>query len=148
MNVIFDYLFGSIRLKDKSAAASGSGSEVSIVPLTSTAITPEAGAIYTKTLAADDAFTIDASGLSANTPITFKLVLTQPATPVSFTLPASILWPGDDENVRPYAYYPVYNSTNLPPAMSVGSREYTIVIHWDGRVLRGNLEYATEITTP
>ena len=87
--------------------------------------------VFKKTLAADDAFTIDTSALSATRQLTFELHLTQPSTAVTFTLPASLVWPIGDE----------FTSTAAPPAMSTGGMMYAIVIRWDGANLLANLAY-------
>lgn len=102
-----------------------------IVTLTGTAITPDPDVVFKKTLAADDAFTIDTSALTATRQLTFELHLIQPATAVSFTLPASLVWPIGDE----------FTSTASPPAMSTGGMMYAIVIRWDGANLLANLAY-------
>ena len=75
-----------------------------IVTLTGTAITPQDGAVFKKTLAASDAFTIDTSGLTAYKKLAFELWVIQPSTVVSFTLPNTIIW-GDGYD---------FDSSNLP----------------------------------
>lgn len=107
-----------------------------IITLTSTAITPAPNTVFRKTLAADDAFTIDTSGLTATRQMTFELHLIQPSTAVSFTLPASLVWAAGDE----------FNSTASPPAMSTGGKTYAIVIRWDGEDLLANLAYTKGAT--
>lgn len=102
-----------------------------IITLTGTAITPAPNVVFKKTLAADDAFTIDTSGLTSTRQMTFELHLTQPSTAVTFTLPASLVWPAGDE----------FTSTASPPAMSAGGKTYAIVIRWDGENLLANLAY-------
>ena len=115
--------------------AGGGGGEQNdgndIITLSSTAITPEPDTVYKRTLQASDAFTIDTTSLTATKQLTFELHLTQPGTAVTFTLPASLVWPIGDE----------FTSTASPPAMSTGGQTYAIVIRWDGANLLANLAY-------
>ena len=107
-----------------------------IATLTGTAITPQHGAVFKKTLAASDAFTIDTSGLTASKQVTFELHLIQPSTAVTFTLPNTLLWPDLD----------YFSSGNPPPAMSDDDTLYCIVIRWDGADLIANLAYSKEVS--
>ncbi|MBE6373964.1 MAG: hypothetical protein E7055_18075 [Lentisphaerae bacterium] len=107
-----------------------------IATLTGTAITPQHGAIFRKTLAASDAFTIDTSGLNATKQVTFELHLIQPSTAVTFTLPNTLLWPDLDH----------FASGNQPPAMGEADTLYCIVIRWDGDDLLANLAYSKEVS--
>ena len=107
-----------------------------IVTLAGTAITPQHGAVFKKTLAASDAFTISTADLTAGKQVTFELHLIQPSTAVSFTLPNTLLWPDADE----------FASGNQPPAMSDADTLYCIVIRWDGSDLIANLAYRKEVS--
>lgn len=102
-----------------------------IVNLTGTAITPEPETVYVHTLSASDTFTISTTGLSASKQVTFELHLIQPATAVSFTLPANVIWADGD----------AFASANTAPDMSTADTEYCIVIRWDGSNLLANLAY-------
>ena len=106
-----------------------------IVTLTGTAITPQDGAVYRKTLAASDAFTIDTSGLTATKKLAFELWVIQPSTAVSFTLPNTIMW-GDGYD---------FDWSYPPPTMTTANKLYCIVIRWDGSDLLGNLAYQKTI---
>ncbi len=107
-----------------------------IVTLTGTAITPQDGAVFKKTLAASDAFTIDTSSLTATKKLAFELWVIQPSTAVSsFTWPNTIMW-GDGYD---------FDSSNPPPAMTAANKLYCIVIRWDGSDLLGNLAYQKTI---
>ena len=107
-----------------------------IETLTGTAITPQHGAVFRKTLAASDAFTISTASLTASKQVTFELHLVQPSTAVSFTLPNTLLWP-DLEH---------FASGNTPPAMSTANTLYCIVIRWDGSDLLANLAYSKAVS--
>ena len=135
-NVMYDKVLDEFRQADESGGGSGSGSD--ITPLTSTAITPQDGAVYHKTLAADDAFTISTTGLSATKQVTFELHLIQPSTAVSFTLPNTLIWANGDS----------FASANTAPDMSTADTEYCIVIRWDGSGLLANLAYTKAIEVP
>ena len=107
-----------------------------IETLSTTAITPQHGAIFRKTLAASDDFTISTASLTASKQVTFELHLIQPSTEVSFTLPNTLLWPDLD----------IFSASNPPPAMNTGNRLYCIVIRWDGSDLLANLAYRKVVT--
>lgn len=107
-----------------------------IATLTTTAITPQHGAIFRKTLAASDAFTINTASLTASKQVTFELHLIQPSTAVSFTLPNTLIWPKLEE----------FSSENPPPAMDKDDKLYCIVIRWDGSDLLANLAYSKAVT--
>ena len=106
-----------------------------IATLAGTAITPQHGAVYKKTLAASDAFTIDTSGLTATKKLAFELWVIQPSTAVSFTLPNTIMW-GDGYD---------FDWSYPPPTMTTADKLYCIVIRWDGSDLLGNLAYQKTI---
>ena len=120
-----------------SAGSSDPGDD--IATLTGAAVTPKHGAVYVHTLAADDAFTIDSTGLSANKQVTFELHLVQPSTAVSFTLPNTLLWADS---------FGDFASENPPPAMSTADTLYCIVIRWDGSDLLANLAYKKAVEVP
>lgn len=102
----------------------------------SLAIAPEDNHVYRHTLAASDVITFDTTGLSASAQIAWELHLTQPATAVSFTLPAGILWPVGD----------VFDAGNTAPDMTTGGRTYVLVFRWDGSDILGNLAYVKEVS--
>ena len=102
-----------------------------IVTLAGTAITPQHGTVYKKTLAVSDAFTISTASLTASKQVTFELHLIQPSTAVSFTLPNTLIWADGD----------AFASANTAPDMSTADTEYCIVIRWDGSNLLANLAY-------
>ena len=130
--VMYDKILDELRQGD---GGGGGGSGADIIPLTSTSITPQEGAVFKKTLAADDTFTIDSTGLSASKQITFELHLVQPSTAVSFTLPNTLIW----------AEWENFDSSNAAPDMSTGNTLYCIVIRWDGSDLLANLAYRKAI---
>ena len=107
-----------------------------IVTLTGTAITPQHGAVFKKTLAASDAFTIDTSDLTATQKLAFELWVIQPSTAVTFTLPNALLWSDLDH----------FASGNQPPAMGEADTLYCIVIRWDGSDLLANLAYSKAVS--
>ena len=107
-----------------------------IVTLSTTAITPQHGAIFRKTLAASDAFTINTADLTASKQVTFELHLIQPSAAVSFTLPSTLIWADLD----------YFDSENQPPDMSAANAEYCVVIRWDGTDLLANLAYTKAVT--
>ena len=100
---------------------SGSGTSAwasqQIIELTSTAISPTDNSVYYHYLASGDAFTIDLDALQDLQQWYFELDLVQPATPVSFTFPAGIVW-GDGLNFDP---------ENPPPVCNEGSKIYSII---------------------
>ncbi|MBQ9501867.1 MAG: hypothetical protein IJU70_06900 [Lentisphaeria bacterium] len=102
----------------------------------SLAIAPEDNHVYRHTLAASDVITFNTTGLSSSSQIAWELHLTQPATAVSFTLPAGILWPDGD----------VFDAGNTAPDMTTGSRTYVLVFRWDGTDILGNLAYVKEVS--
>lgn len=107
-----------------------------IVALTSTAITPADGKVFTRTLQADDDFTIITSALTSTRQIQFELHLTQPGTAVTFTLPSNVLWPDGDS----------FAAANTPPEMTGASTLYCLVFRWDGAQLLGNLAYSKAVS--
>ena len=117
-----------------SAGSSNPGDD--IATLTGTAITPKHSAVYVHELADDDTFTISTTGLSADKQVTFELHLIQPSTAVTFTLPASLIWPDKEGD---------FDSANPPPTMSTADKLYCIVIRWDGSNLLVNLAYTKTI---
>ena len=102
-----------------------------IETLSATAITPQHGAVFKKTLTASDAFTISTADLTSDKQVTFELHLIQPSTAVSFTLPNTIMW-GDGSD---------FDWSYPPPTMTTADKLYCIVIRWDGSDLLGNLAY-------
>lgn len=105
-----------------------------ITPETTTII-PKNNKVYKHTLAANDVITFTTLGLSSNYVSTFELHLTQPSTAVSFTFSNSIKW---IDNLN-------FNSSNLPPDFSEGSKLYAIIFRWDGTELLANLAYTKDI---
>jgi hypothetical protein len=107
-----------------------------IETLSTTAITPQHGAVFRKTLAASDAFTIDTSGLTATQKLAFELWVIQPSTAVAFTLPNTIIWGNGYD----------FDSSNPPPDMSTANKLYCIVFRWDGSDLLANLAYTKTVS--
>ena len=99
-------------------------------------ITPAHEGVYRHTLAANDEITIDTAGLAATVQVTFEVHLIQPATAVTFTLPAGVLWADGD----------AFASGNAAPTMNTANTEYCLVFRWDGASLLGNLAYSREVT--
>lgn len=99
-------------------------------------ITPAHDGVYRHTLAANDAITIDTTGLSSSVQVTFELHLVQPATAVTFTLPAGVLWADGD----------AFAAGNSAPDLSAASTLYCLVFRWDGENLLGNLAYSKAVT--
>ena len=99
------------------------------------AITPAHDVVYRHTLAANDAITIDTTGLSSSVQVTFELHLVQPATAVTFTLPAGVLWADGDS----------FASGNAAPTLDTANTLYCLVFRWDGANLLGNLAYGREV---
>ena len=118
-----------------SAGTSDPGDD--IATLTSTAITPKAGAIYIHELESGDTFTIDTTALTATKQLTFELHLIQPSVAVNnYTLPASVVW-GDGLT---------FDSGNPAPELGTASRLYCLTFRWDGSDLLGNLAYTKGVT--
>lgn len=100
------------------------------------AITPAHDAVYRHTLSANDEITISTAGFTSAVQVTFELHLVQPATAVTFTLPAGVLWADGD----------TFASGNAAPTMNTANTEYCLVFRWDGASLLGNLAYSREVT--
>jgi len=99
-------------------------------------ITPAHDAVYRHTLAANDEITIITTGFSSSVQVTFELHLVQPATAVTFTLPAGVLWADGDS----------FASGNAAPTLDTANTEYCLVFRWDGANLLGNLAYSKAVT--
>ena len=99
-------------------------------------ITPAHDGVYRHTLAANDAITIDTTGLSSTVQVTFEVHLVQPATAVTFTLPAGVLWADGD----------AFASGNAAPTLDTANTLYCLVFRWDGANLLGNLAYSKAVT--
>ena len=99
-------------------------------------ITPAQDAVYRHTLAANDAITVDTTGLASTVQITFELHLVQPASAVTFTLPAGVLWADGD----------AFASGNAAPTLDSANTLYCLVFRWDGTNLLGNLAYSKAVT--
>lgn len=99
-------------------------------------ITPAHDGVYRHTLAANDEITIDTTGLSSSVQVTFELHLVQPATAVTFTLPAGVLWADGDS----------FASGNAAPTLDTANTLYCLVFRWDGANLLGNLAYSKAVT--
>ena len=127
-----DAMIAGITAEDVGAL---SASVPEIVTLTGTAIALAEGKVFRHTLAAGEVFTFDASGLTATRQVTGEVHLIQPATAVSFTLPAGILWESDG----------AFASGNDAPDFSTGSTLYALVFRWDGTNILGNLAYTKAV---
>jgi len=89
--------------------------------------------IFVHTLTAGEVFSFDESNLTANLQVNCEVHLIQPATPVSFTLPAGILWSNDGERE--------FSASNDPPDFSTGNTLYALVFRWNGSKILCNLAY-------
>ena len=98
-------------------------------------IIPAQDDVYRHELAANDAITIDTTGLSSSVQVTFELHLVQPATAVTFTLPAGVIWANGD----------AFASGNAAPTMNTADTLYCLVFRWDGANLLGNLAYSKAV---
>ena len=98
-------------------------------------IIPAQDGVYRHELAANDAITIDTTGLSSSVQVTFELHLVQPATAVTFTLPAGVIWANGD----------AFASGNAAPTMNTADTLYCLVFRWDGANLLGNLAYSKAV---
>ena len=127
-----DAMIAGITAEDVGAL-SASGPE--IAALEGTAISIAAGKVWRHTLAAGEVFTFDTSGLTATRQVTGEVHIIQPATAVSFTLPAGILWESDG----------AFASGNDAPDFSTGSTLYALVFRWDGSAILGNLAYTKAV---
>ena len=117
-------------LQPGSIGGPGTGSD-EIIALEGTSVALSEGKIYRHTLAAGEVFTFDTSGLTASRQVTGEVHLIQPATAVSFTLPAGILWEANG----------AFAAGNDAPDFSTGSTLYALVFRWDGSAILGNLAY-------
>ncbi|MBQ7693893.1 MAG: hypothetical protein IJT50_02100, partial [Lentisphaeria bacterium] len=106
-----------------------------IVPLTGTTIALAEGKVFRHTLATGEVFTFDTSLLTASRQVTGEVHLIQPATAVSFTLPAGVLWESDG----------AFASGNDVPDFSTGNTLYALVFRWDGSAMLGNLAYTKAV---
>ncbi|MBQ7694553.1 MAG: hypothetical protein IJI85_10275 [Clostridia bacterium] len=127
-----DALIAGITAEDVGAL-SASGPEIAALEGTSIALAE--GKVFRHTLAAGEVFTFDASGLTATRQVTGEVHLIQPATAVSFTLPAGILWEADG----------AFASGTDAPDFSTGSTLYALVFRWDGTNILGNLAYTKAV---
>lgn len=96
-----------------------------------TNIVPQDNKVYQHTLADSDVLTIDTSALTSNHQVSFELHLTQPSSPVAFTLPNNIVWSAGTD----------FASGNPAPVINSGDTLYCIVLRWTGRRLLGSLAY-------
>lgn len=98
-------------------------------------IAPAQDAVYRHTLAANDTITIDTTGLASTVQVTFEVQLVQPATAVTFSLPAGVLWADGDS----------FASGNTAPILDTANTLYCLVFRWDGANLLGSLAYSKAI---
>lgn len=96
-----------------------------------TTIVPQDNKVYQHTLADSEVLTIDTSALTSNHQVQFELHLTQPSSPVAFTLPSNIVWSAGTD----------FASGNPAPVINSGDTLYCIVLRWTGRRLLGSLAY-------
>lgn len=110
------------------------GTEI-LTPSTTT-ISPSDNKVYQHTLADADVLTIDTSALTSTAQVQFELHLIQPASPVTFTLPAGVWW----------ADAGAFASGNAAPTLDTANTLYCLVFRWDGANLLGNLAYSKAVT--
>lgn len=106
-----------------------------ITPATTT-IAPQDNKVYKHLLAASDAIAFDLTSLTSTHQVNFEVHLIQPATAVTFTLPAGVWW----------AYGDAFASGNAAPTLDTANTEYCLVFRWNGENLLGNLAYSKEVT--
>lgn len=87
------------------------------------AIVPQEHQAYQVSLTSGTAISIDSSGLSSSTCMTFELWLDMPSSSVSFTLPAFTWIDG------------------AAPDFTSGSTRYAVAVRWDGSDFLANLAY-------
>ena len=127
----------------KTGAVNLNAADVGALPLSGQTITASGAAIipahdgvYRHTLSENDEITINTAGMTAMVQVTFELHLVQPATAVTFTLPAGVWWADGD----------AFASGNSAPTLDTANTEYCLVFRWDGANLLGNLAYSKAVT--
>lgn len=91
--------------------------------------------VFVHTLTAGEVFSFDESCFTANREVTGEVHLIQPATAVTFTLPAGILWPDGQE----------FSAGNDMPDFSTGNTLYALVFRWNGSKILCNLAYTHKV---